>query len=348
MQAGNTMEYRYLGNTGLKVSAIAFGFADAREQDLLNQLLQRAIELGINFFDCAEAYGSPRGSVETLFGNALKTLKVDRSDLVITTKIFWGGDVAQVNRRGLSRKHLIEGTKASLKRMQVDHVDVLFAHRYDPNTPMEETCRAFDWLVRHGYTHYWGVSEWPAQKIEQAIRLCEQLRLHKPIAEQPEYSMLNRERFEKEYYFLFRDYKLGSTIWSPLAAGALTGKYNTEIPEGSRLTSSSMSFLVEKYLKPEKIEGTRKITTALAELAERIGTTSARLALAWALRNKDVSTAIIGARRIAQLEENVKAIEDIKRITPEVEEEIEKILNNKPETEFDARLMQKVTPRRNV
>jgi len=348
MQANNNMEYRYLGNSGLRVSAISFGFADARDQDLLNQLLQRAIELGINFFDCAETYGNPRGSVEKLFGNALKTLKVDRSDLVITTKIFWGGDAPQVNRRGLSRKHLIEGTKASLKRMQVNHVDVLLAHRYDPNTPMEEICRAFDWLVRHGYTHYWGVSEWPAQKIEQAIRLCDQLRLHRPITEQPEYSMLVRERFEKEYYFLFRDYKFGSTIWSPLAGGVLTGKYNTEIPEGSRVNTSSLAFLVDKFLKPENIEGTRKITLALEKLAQELGTTSAKLALAWTLRNKDVSTAIIGARRISQLEENVKAIEDIKKITPEVEEQIEKILNNQPDLEFDARMAKKVPSRRHA
>jgi len=226
---------------------------------------------------------------------------------------------------GLSRKHLIEGTKASLKRLQLDYVDILFAHRYDPKVPMEEICRAFDFLVNQGYALYWGTSEWPAPKIEQAIKICEKYGLVKPVVEQPEYSMLEREKVEREYVSLFKDYGIGTTIWSPLASGVITGKYNNGIPQESRANSSwGWGKLAHKYLTPEKLENTRRITTEIGALAKELNTTSVKLALAWTLRNTDVSTAIMGARTIKQLEENVRALEDVSKLTVEVEERIEK------------------------
>lgn len=342
------MEYRHLGASGLKVSAISYGCMDLNNQEQLNEIVAKAFEYGINFFDCAETYGNPRGTIEIALGNALKALKVDREDLVISSKIFWGGDAPQVNRRGLSRKHLIEGAKASLKRMQLDYLDIIFAHRYDPHTPMEEICRAFDWLVRHRYALYWGTSEWPAQKIEEALRMCDKFRLVKPVAEQPQYNMLERERFEKEYANLFKEYKFGSTIWSPLAGGVLTGKYNTEIPEDSRVQTSSFAFAVKKYVGPENVEKTRKLTTEIEKVAKDIGATSAQLALAWTLKNKDVSTAIIGSKKLSQLEDNIQALQVVSKITPEVEERIEKILNNQPEPMFDYRYMKKMESRRKL
>lgn len=342
------MEYRYLGATGLKVSAIGYGCMDVKDQELVKKLVARAWEHGINFFDCAETYGSPRGQIETYLGAAIKALNVDREDLVITSKIFWGGDADKVNRRGLSRKHLIEGVRASLKRMQLDYLDIVFAHRYDPKTPMEEIVRSFDWLVRHGYALYWGTSEWPAQKIEEALRLCEKLRLVKPVAEQPQYSMLTRERFEKEYAGLFEEYKYGTTIWSPLAGGILTGKYNAEVPEDSRFITSAFGGHMKKYLGPENIENTRKLTAQIGEVAKDLGISSAQLALAWTLKSKDVSTAIIGSRKLEQLEDNIKALEAVSKITPEVEERLEKILNNQPEVEFDYREFKPAETRRKI
>lgn len=340
------MEYRFLGNTGLKVSVIGFGGGDIEDENLYGELIKRAYDLGINFFDNAEAYDG--GKAETRFGNVLKKLNIPREDLVLTTKIFWSGHPNPINRNGLSRKHLIEGVRASLKRMQLDYVDVLFAHRYDIHTPMEEICRSFDWIVRHGYALYWGTSEWPAGKIEEAFRICDKLRLIKPIAEQPEYNILARERFEKEYADLFKQYRYGSTIWSPLAGGVLTGKYNKEIPDDSRLKTSWAKMLVEKYLTSDKIDNTRKLTGQFDELAKQLGTTSAALSLAWTLKSRDVSTAIIGARKISQLEENVKALDIVKKITSEVDEKIEKIFNNLPDAGFDARYGQPQVPRRKI
>lgn len=328
------MEYRFLGPTGLKVSAISYGCMDIRDQEKLNALIKKAWDLGINFFDCAETYGSPRGQVEGLLGNALKALNVPREDLVIATKIFWGGDGQ--NAKGLSRKHVVEGVNNCLKRLQLSYVDLIFAHRYDVYTPMEEICRAFDWVIRQGKALYWGTSEWPAIRIKEAIDICEKLNLHKPVVEQPQYSVLCRERFEKEYAPLFRDYKMGTTIWSPIAGGVLSGKYNFDIPSDSRLKNSPMAFILDKWLKEDKIEATRKTTIAFCEIAKEIGCTPAQLALAWALKNSDVTTAIVGSTKFEQLEENVRSIDFVSKITPEIEEKINKIAP-KPEADLDFR-----------
>lgn len=345
METKTVMPYRYLGPTGIKVSAISYGCMDIRDQAQLNELIQKAWQLGINFFDCAEVYGKPRGQVEELLGEALKTLKTDRENYVLTTKVFWGGD--SVNQKGLSRKHVIEGVKRSLKRLQTSYVDVIFAHRFDTFTPIEETCRAFDWCVRKGYALYWGTSEWPAEKIREAIDLCERFKLVKPVVEQPQYSMIYRERFEKEYASLFKEYRLGTTIWSPLAGGVLTGKYNMDIPVDSRAKVSPMAFALDRWLHPDKIENTRKIVSQVVEIAKEIGCSAAQLALAWAVKNKDVSTAIIGSTKIGQLEENVKALEFMDKITPEIEARLDSILG-KPDPEQEMRTFQKLPGRREV
>ena len=224
------MEYRYLGDTGLRVSAIGYGFMDADEQSALDDLIAKAYKHEINFFDCAEAYGFPKyhpGYVETLFGNSLKKFEADREDLVITTKLFNIGGVS-LNKMGLSYKHVIKGMETSLKRLQLDYVDVVFAHRDDVHTPMEEICRGFNTLIENGDAFYWATSEWTADRILEAFAVCDRLGLIRPIADQPEYSMLKRDTMEREYANLFKNYGYGTTIWSPLAGGLLTGKYIDE------------------------------------------------------------------------------------------------------------------------
>jgi len=320
------MLYRTLGPTGLKVSVISYGFMDILDQEKLTELVKLAHSYGVNFFDNAEFYGN--GKVEELFGNALKELKIPRDELVISTKVYWGG--TGPNRVGLSRKHVIEGTLASLKRLQLDYVDIIMAHRPDENVPLEETCRAFDWLIRHNYAFYWGTSEWAGKRIEQAIGICEKLGLHKPIADQTQYNMLYRDRIELDYKELFKEYSLGTTIWSPLCGGILTGKYNQGIPEDSRYATAWFKSAYDRWLGKENIENTRKILLGVEAIAKELGTTMAQLALAWTIRNLNVSTAIVGSTKPNQLEDNFKALNILDKITPEVEEKLEKVLNNIP------------------
>lgn len=344
------MEYRYLGDTGLRVSALSYGFMDVYEQSILDDMLPRVHKLGINFFDCAEIYGWPvhgPGHVETLFGNSLKKLDAEREDLVISTKLIKGGDTP--NKIGLSYKHIIKGLETSLKRLQLDYVDVVFAHRDDPLTPMEEICRGFNTLIEDGHAFYWATSEWSADRITEAFAVCDRLGLIRPIADQPEYSMLNREKMEKEYVSLFANHRYGTTVWSPLAGGILTGKYNESTPEDSRLGAGGFfAQFYAKFMGPENIEGTRIKLRQIADISKDLGCSMGQLALAWTLKNKDVSTAIIGSRKPAQIEENIKAMEFIKSITPEVEEKIDKILNNRPDLGLDFRTWGPVKPRRAV
>jgi len=323
------MEYRYLGKTGLKVSVISYGFMTIGDQNLMTQLVKTAWESGVNFFDNAEFY--LQGTVETLFGNTIKELKIPREDLVISTKIFWGGQ--GVNRVGLSRKHIIEGAFASLKRLQLDYVDIIYCHRPDFETPLEETCRAFDWLIRKGKAHYWGTSEWPAKRILEAIGICERLGLHKPVVEQCAYSLLERDKMENDYIELLDQHGLGTTVFSPLARGILAGRYNKEIPADSRyakISNSKFRFIMDKWLAPENIEETRTKCLQLEEIAKEIGCTLPQLALAWVIKNKDVSTAIMGGSKVEQVEQNLQAINFVEKITPEIEERLEKIVESKP------------------
>ena len=272
------MEYRYLGRTGLRVSALSFGnwLNSNTEEDytMTRDSVKKCLEYGINLFDTAEIYFS--GAAEGQLGRALKELNVKREDIVVTTKLWRVGE--KPNDMFLSRKHLIEGINNSLKRLGLDYVDIVFCHRPDFDTPLEETLRAMDWIINHGKTFYWGTSMWPADRIVKAIEMCERLHLHKPVVEQPLYSMVQRSLFEKDYQRVFEEYGYGSTIWSPLAGGILTGKYNEgNIPAGSRYDKHG-DFLKqtwEKYFAEDKKEDTIRKLKALESLAKELGYTQA-------------------------------------------------------------------------
>lgn len=321
------MKYNNLGKAGIKVSEISFGswltFGNQLDTEGVKAGLRTAYENGINFFDNAEAYAN--GLSESLMGMALKEYR--REDLVISTKIFWGGKGP--NDRGVSRKHLLEGTWNSLKRLQLDYVDLIFCHRPDPTTPIEETVFAMDYLIRNGLALYWGTSEWSAEQLEEAYQIADKRNLIAPTMEQPQYNMFVREKVEKEFKPLYEKYGLGLTTWSPLASGVLTGKYNEGIPEDSRLAKfKGLKDEFEKggLLSQENIEKVKKLT----KIANDLGATMAQLAIAWLLKNPNVSTVITGASRAEQVKENVKAAEIKEKITEDVMEEIENILDNKP------------------
>jgi len=330
------MEYRYLGRSGLKLSALSFGtwvtFGDQVDVDLAEDLMTIAYEAGVNFFDNAEAYNS--GKAEEIMGEVIQRRGWDRKDLVLSTKIFWGGDGP--NDRGLSRKHIMEGIDASLERMQLDYVDLLFAHRPDIHTPIEETVRAMNQVIRDGKAFYWGTSEWSAEQIREAHGVARRERLIPPLMEQPEYNMFTRERFEKEYQLLYRDYGMGTTIWSPLASGLLTGKYNEGIPKDSRANLEGYEWLKERFTSQgaqDKIDKVQK----LVPVAEKVGCSMPQLALAWCLKNPHVSTVMTGASKPYQVEENMKALDYVEKLTPEIMEDIEEILDNKPDSQPEFR-----------
>ncbi|EAR99999.1 aldo/keto reductase family oxidoreductase (macronuclear) [Tetrahymena thermophila SB210] len=343
------MEYRFLGNSGLKVSAIGFGNwlnSDTSDRKLkMIELIKRAYSLGINFFDTAEAYGQGEGEIQ--FGEAFKALGAPRQELVISSKIFWAvpptsADIKKVNQIGLSRKHIFEGVKASLKRLQLDYLDIVFCHRFDEDTPLEETAKAFNDLIEQGHIHYWGTSEWSASEIFEVREVCARLNLTPPVSEQPQYSMIIREKFEVEYGRLFDKYRLGTTVWSPLCSGILTGKYNDgTIPTGSRLQEFKdniyMKRIYNQYFAEDKKEKLLKLLNALGNIAMRLKCTQSQLAMAWVLANTDVSSAITSATRPEQLDDIVKSVQVVKLITPEVNKEIDEILGNKPMPGMDVK-----------
>lgn len=310
------MHYNKLGRAGIRVSELSFGswitFGKQIGLSEIKALMHAAFDHGVNFFDNAESYA--HGEAETLMGKAIKEFR--REDLVISTKIFWGGNGP--NDTGLSRKHLIEGTKASLKRLRLDHVDLLYCHRPDPNTPIDETVLAMDYLVRQGFAFYWGTSEWSEAQIEAAFQTAERLNCIKPTMEQPKYNLFFRDHLEKDYLPLFKKYGLGTTVWSPLASGILSGKYNHGIPAESRLAK-------ETWLVPDNfmqlIEKTRKLET----LANELGCSLAQLSLAWCLKNPNVSSVITGATKMEQLLDNLGAVDVKAQLTPEVIKEIDQI-----------------------
>jgi voltage-dependent potassium channel beta subunit len=301
-------------------------------EDAAFECMTAAYEAGVNFFDNAEAYAN--GNAEIVMGNVIKKAGWKRSDLVISTKIFWGGDGP--NDTGLSRKHLIEGVNASLKRLQMDYVDLIFCHRPDPYTPIEETVWTMNLIIQQGKAFYWGTSEWSAQEITEAYGIARREHLIPPLMEQPEYNMFQRERVEKEYARLYREFGLGTTIWSPLASGLLTGKYNQGIPEGTRVTLKGYEWLRSDF---ESEEGRQKIEKVkrLTHIANELGCSMAQLALAWCLKNPNVSTVITGASRKEQVVENMKALEVVPLLTDAVMEQIEEILQNRPAPESDYR-----------
>lgn len=328
------MPFRRLGPSGLRVPLFSLGgwltLGGTVVGDPVKDIIKAAFDAGINMFDTAEAYAAGKSEVE--IGRVIRELGLRRTDLVITTKLFWGLRKGP-NDSGLSRKHIVEGTKESLERLGLDYVDVIFAHRSDPTVPMEEIVRAFNYVIEKGWAFYWATSEWSAREIEEAYHIADKLNLIAPIAEQCQHNMFHRERPEKEYDALYKKYGLGTTAWSPLASGFLTGKYNDGIPKGSRFDANPEFFkeTVKKLQEPEGQEKLRKVRelTKLAE--EELNTTATALALAWVAKNPNTSTVILGASSPEQVTQNLKALEVIPKLTPEVLEKIEKILGNAPE-----------------
>lgn len=328
------MEYRFLGRSGLKVSALSYGswvtFGDQIEEEQAYECMQAAYEQGVNFFDNAEAYAG--GQSEIVMGNIIQRAGWERSDLILSTKIFWGGD--GVNDQGLTFKHIREGTDAALERLQTDYVDLIFCHRPDFYTPVDETVRAMDQIIREGKAFYWGTSQWPAERIREAYHIARRENLRPPLMEQPKYNMVYRDKVEREYKGLYEDIGLGTTAWSPLEYGVLAGKYEDGIPQGSRLTMDNYQWLRERLLETERGKENLEKARQLKSIADDLGVTRAQLAIAWCLKNTDVSTVITGASRPEQVEENMKALHVVEQLNDEVMERIEGILKNRPDSYF--------------
>ncbi|KAF9029106.1 Aldo/keto reductase [Hymenopellis radicata] len=326
------MVFRRLGRSGLRVPLLSLGgwltVGGTAIGDPAKDIITTAFENGINAFDTAETY--EKGKSELEMGRVLKELGYHRTDLVISTKIFWGAR-SSPNGTGLSRKHIVEGTKQSLERLQMDYVDVIFAHRCDRTVPMEEIVRAFNYVIDQGWAFYWGTSEWNAAEIEEAWHIADKLGLIGPIAEQCQHHMLHRERPEKEYAPLYKRYGITTTAWSPLAGGVLTGKYNDGIPAGSRFDTKKDFFkdTLQSLSEAEGHEKLRKVKE-LTTIAEELGASMAALALAWVAKNPNTGTIIFGASRPQQVLDNLRALDVLPKLTPEVMERIEGILANKP------------------
>ena len=323
------MEYRRLGKSGLQVSALSFGswitFGKQIQNNTADTLMSIAYEAGVNFFDNAEIYA--RGRSEEVMGQILKTKNWSRSSYCLSSKVFFGYEEGKPNQTGLSRKHIFEGCHAALKRLQVDYIDLFFCHRPDKNTPIEETVWAMNSLIQQGKILYWGTSEWSNDEIMQAFVFAERNRLIGPTMEQPQYNMFERTKMEKDYLLLFRDFGLGTTIWSPLASGLLTGKYNQSGREKTRLDIEGMEWLKERTIgESSRLE----IVNQLNVLAKDIQTTLPKLAIAWVLKNQYVSTAILGASKPEQLQETLTSVDLLPKMSQEVMDKIELILNNKP------------------
>lgn len=324
------MEYRRLGKSGLQVSTLSFGswitFGKQIGDNTADELLSIAYDHGVNFFDNAEVYA--HGKSEEVMGDILKKKNWARSSYCVSSKVYFGYEDKKPNQTGLSRKHIIEGCHAALKRLQVDYIDLFFCHRPDKNTPIEETVWAMNTLIKQGKILYWGTSEWANDEIMAAFVFAERHHLIGPTMEQPQYNLFERTKLEKDYLLLFRDFGLGTTIWSPLASGLLSGKYNNGIPQDNRLHLEGMDWLKERALgETSKLDKTKE----LAKLAAELGTTLPKLSIAWTVKNPHVSTAILGASKKEQLLENLKALEVLPLLTNEVIEKIELILKNKPE-----------------
>ena len=320
------MQYRRLGRAGLKVSELSLGswvtYHNQVDTRAATEMLAAAMDAGINFFDNAEVYAA--GQSEVVMGEAFKALKWPRLNYVVSTKFFWGldRDGHATNRKDtLNRKYLLQAIDGSLARLQLEHVDLVYCHRPDPATPIEETVWAMSDMITRGKALYWGTSEWAAADIRAAWDIAERHHLHKPVVEQPEYNLFHRRRVEQEYARLYDDIGLGLTTWSPLASGLLTGTYKSGIPAGSRGAMESMAFLRERLTDPLKNEAVAR----LEGIAARLGGNVAQLAVAWANRNPHVSTVILGASKLSQLEDNLTALALTPQLTPEVMDEIDAI-----------------------
>ena len=324
------MLYRRLGRAGIQVSVLSFGswvtFHNQANVDSAAEMLKAAYESGVNFFDNAEVYAG--GKSEEVMGEALKKLSWRRSSYLVSTKFYWGLERGVNERNTLNRKRLLEGIDGSLRRLGLDYVDLIFCHRPDKNTPIEETAHAMHDIVQSGRAFYWGVSEWSADEIRAAWALCDKYGWHKPQMEQPQYHLLHRERVEVEYARLYKDIGLGATTWSPLASGILTGKYNKGIPKDSRANLKGYGWLKDEITE-DKIARVKK----LAPIAKELGCSLAQLAIAWCAKNENVSTVITGASRVEQVHENLKALEVLPRLTEDVLKHIDKIVGKPDEEE---------------
>jgi len=327
MASKSSMQYKNLGRTGLKVSQLSYGawvsFGNQLDVKEAKGLLQCARDYGVNFFDNAEVYAN--GRAEEIMGQAIKELGWKRSDVVVSTKLFWGGPGP--NDKGLSRKHIVEGTKASLKRLDMDYVDVLFCHRPDTSTPIEETVRAMNYIIDNGWAFYWGTSEWNAQQITEAWEVAKRLDMVGPSCEQPEYNLFSRHKVEVEYAPLYSNYGVGLTTWSPLASGVLTGKYTKgTIPPDSRFALENYKNLASRSL----VDDVLKKVDGLKPIAAELDVPLAQLAIAWCASNPNVSTVITGSTKESQIHENMKALDVIPKLTPDILERIESVVQSKP------------------
>ncbi|HPG62729.1 MAG TPA: aldo/keto reductase [Casimicrobium sp.] len=315
------MQYRRLGRSGLKVSELSLGswvtYGSQVDTKAAVECMAAAWDAGVNFFDNAEAYA--KGMSETIMGGALKQLGWRRAQVVVSTKFFWGLNDGPNEKNTLNRKYLMQAIDGSLKRLQLDYVDLAFCHRADPNTPIEETVRAMSDMVTQGKVLYWGTSEWTADEIRAAYEIAERHHLHKPVMEQPQYNLFSREKVEKEYARLYADIGLGTTIWSPLASGLLSGKYKNGVPADSRAALPGYEWIAERVSDAAKLAAVEK----LRPIAGDLGCTISQLALAWCLKNPHVSTVITGASRVSQVTENMKALAVVPKLTPELIKAIE-------------------------
>jgi len=324
------MEYRRLGKTGLQLSLLSYGswvtFHKQLNDSKADELMGIAYDSGINFFDNAEVYS--HGESEKMMGRVLKNKKWDRTSFTVSSKVFWGwhGPDTKPNQKGLSRKHVTEACHEALQRMQLDYLDLYFCHRPDKNTPMEELVWTMNILIQQGKILYWGTSEWSAQEIMEAHMVAEKNHLIGPAVEQPEYNLFHREKMESEFLKIFSDIGMGSTIWSPLASGLLTGKYNNGIPEGSRMSIPGFDWLKEKVIVEEKIEKVKK----LKPVADKLGSNLASLSIAWCIKNPDTTTAILGATNKEQLKQNLEALKLLPLLSEDILNEIEDIVQTKP------------------
>jgi len=319
------MNYRRLGRSGLEVSELSFGswvtYGNQLGESTARECMAAAFDAGVNFFDNAEVYA--KGESETIMGEALKRLARRRSSYIVSTKFYWGLHDGPNEKNTLNRKYLMQAIDGSLSRLQLDYVDLVFCHRPDSKTPIEETVWAMHDMISAGKALYWGTSEWSAAEIVDAWRIADRHHLHKPVMEQPQYNLFHRERVEVEYARLYDDFGIGTTIWSPLASGLLTGKYNDGVPPDSRATIKGYEWLAEQILDAARLRQVR----ALAPIARDLGCTLAQMSLAWCLKNPHVSTVITGASRPAQVVENMKALAVVRQLTPDVMGKIDAIVS---------------------
>jgi voltage-dependent potassium channel beta subunit len=317
------MEYRRLGTAGIKVSALSFGswvtFKNQVDVQRAIECLDAAKQAGVNFFDNAEAYAG--GESERIMGQAIRELGWERHSYLVSSKFFWGLHEGANTKNTLNRKYLLEAIEASLDRFDLDYLDLIYCHRADPETPIEETVRAMSDAIERGWALYWGTSEWSADEIRAAWEVADRNGWHKPVVEQPQYNLFHRDRVEKEYARLYEDIGLGTTIWSPLASGLLTGKYLDGIPEGSRGALEGFGWLAERLTDAEQ----NAIVRELKDVADDLDCSLAQLALGWCLKNDDVSTVITGASRVEQVHENMQALEVVPKLTDDVMARIDEV-----------------------